>query len=63
MRGAPRAPMAPDTHLSNAYTDVRIRSGTTCTKIRQVGHVPQISLKEHMFAWLPQEDADYRMGS
>ena len=30
MSGAPRAPIAPDAHLSNAYTDVLILSGTTC---------------------------------
>ena len=30
MRGAPNAPIAPAMHLSKAYTDVLIRSGTTC---------------------------------
>ena len=30
MSGAPRAPIAPDAHLSKAYTDVLILSGTTC---------------------------------
>ncbi len=30
--GAPKAPIAPDAHLSKAYTDVLIRSGTTCVR-------------------------------
>ncbi len=32
IRGAPRAPMAPEMHLSKAYTDVLILSGTTCDR-------------------------------
>ena len=34
MSGAPSAPTAPAMHLSKAYTDVLIRSGTTCERRR-----------------------------
>lgn len=45
--GAPRAPIAPDAHLSKAYTDVLIRSGTTCIRgyfYQGLGHTARLQV-------------------